>query len=65
MAIDAYPNMAGRSGCSEKNMIFAYPDGLVFSDPHGACPVGIIEVECPYSLSVLKIECDSEWHQHL
>ena len=41
------------------------PDGLVFTDPHGACAVEIIEVKCPSSLGDLKIECASEWHHHL
>ena len=47
------------------NMMGASPDGLVFTDPHAACAVGILEVKCPYSMRDVKIECTSKWHHHL
>ena len=47
------------------NITGASPDGLVFTDRHGACAVGIIEVKFPNSLREVKSECKSEWHHYL
>ena len=38
------------------NIMGASPDGLVFTDPHGACAVGILEVKCTYSMRDLNVE---------
>ena len=71
VAIDAYQNMTNNvvkpTGIwmFRNNIMGGSPDGLVFTDRHGVCAVGIIEVKCPYSLRDVKIECASEWHHHL
>ena len=71
VAIDAYQHITGHvvkpTGIwmFHNNIMGASPDGLVFTDPHGACAVGILEVKCPYSMRDVEIDCDSEWHHHL
>ena len=47
------------------NVMGASPDGLVFTDPHAACAVGILEVKCPYSLRDVKVEYPAQWHNYL
>ena len=71
VAIDAYQN---KTDCIVKptgvwmfhnNVMGASPDGLVFTDPHGACAVGILEVKCPYSMRDVKVEYPAKWHNYL
>ena len=71
VAIDEYQNMSGTilkptGVCMFRNNIMgASPDGLVYTDPHAVCAVGIIEMKCPYSLREVNVECNSKWHHHL
>ena len=67
VAIDAYQNKTGSifkpTGVwmFRNNVMGASPDGLVFTDPHGACAVGILEVKCPYSMRDVNVEWPAEW----
>ena len=62
VAIDAYQNATGSivkpTGVwmFHNNLMGASPDGLVFTDPHAASAVGILEVKCPYSMRDVKVE---------
>ena len=53
MAIDAYQNKTGSTvkptgvWIFRNNIMGASPDGLIFTDPHAACAMGIREVTCP------------------
>ena len=47
------------------NIMGGSPDGLIFTDRHAACAVGILEVKSPYSLREVEIDCDSEGHHQL
>ena len=49
-----------------RNIIMgASPEGLFLPDPHRACAFGILEVKCHSSMREVKIDCSSEWHNHL
>ena len=71
VGIDAYQHITGNVVKPTGIWIFhnkimgASPDGLVFTDPHAACAVGIREVKCPYSMREVEIDCDWEWQHHL
>ena len=71
VAIDAYQHITGHvvkptsSWIFHNNFIHASSDGLLFTDPNGACAVGILEVKCPNSMRDVELVCDSEWHHHL
>ena len=53
VAIEAYQNKTGSivkpTGVwmFRNNVMGASPDGLIFTDPHGACAVGFLEVKFP------------------
>ena len=47
------------------NIIGDSPDGLVFTDPHGACAVGILEVKCAYSMRDVHEEWPAVWRLYL
>ena len=49
----------------QNSIMGALPNVLVYSDPHAACAVGILEVKCPYSRRDVESECDSERHHHI
>ena len=71
VAIDAYQNKTGSilkpTGVwmFRNNVIGPSPDGLIFTDPHGACAVGIREVKCAYSMRDVKVEWPAEWLNYL
>ena len=70
-ATDAYQNKTGSivkpTGVwmFRNNIMGASPDGLFFTDPHGACAVGILEVKCTYSMRDVKVEYPAEWRNYL
>ena len=71
LAIDTYQNTSGRivkptgHWMFRINIMGASPDGLFFTDNHGACAVGILKVKCQSLVRDVKIECASDWHHHL
>ena len=71
VAIDAYQNKTGSivkpTGVwmFRNNIMGASPDGSVFTDPHAACAVGILEVKCPYSMRYVNIEWPAQWRNCL
>ena len=69
--IDGYQHMPGNvvnpTGIwmLHKNIMGASPNGHLFTYPHAASAVGIIEGKCNYSVLDLEIGCDSDWHHYL
>ena len=47
------------------NIMGASPDGLIFTNPHVACAVGILEVKCPYSMPEVMMEWPADWRNYL
>ena len=71
VAIDAYEHINGHEvnptgiWLFHNNKMGASPDGHVFTDTHGASVVGILDVNCPYTMRDVERDWDSEWHHHL
>ena len=71
VAIDTYQNKIGiimkpTGVCMLRNNIMgASPDGMVFTEPHAACAVVILEVKCPYSMRDVKMQWPAEWRNYL